>query len=100
VSLYWLANGALAADYSVFVHLAGSDGVPLAQHDGQPQDGRYPTSVWQKGDIVADAHELALGAGLPPGEYRLMAGLYDPITGLRLGTPGADSVQLATIILL
>jgi len=36
----------------------------------------YPTSVWKAGDRVPDVHTLQISEALPPGAYRLVAGLY------------------------
>jgi hypothetical protein len=79
------------------VHLAAG-GAPIAQHDGQPRNGTYPTSVWQKGDIVADTHTFAVPASAAAGEYQILVGMYSLPSGDRLptGTPG-DSVQLVTV---
>jgi hypothetical protein len=55
-----------------------------AQQDNQPQGGRYPTSAWALQDKVIDRYELALREGTPPGEYRLLIGMYDLATGQRL----------------
>jgi hypothetical protein len=92
VTLHWRADNDMASDYTAFVHLAGADGVPVAQDDAQPRQGRYPTSVWQRGDEIADRHVLSIPASLPPGRYRLVTGLYDPATGLRLAVQGNDAV--------
>jgi hypothetical protein len=41
---------------------------------------------------VAEARALALPAGLAPGEYRLLVGLYDAATGERLPATGDGAV--------
>ena len=82
-------------DYTVFTHLVGPDGAIVAQNDHIPESGFYPTSAWEPDDPVADRFELALPDMLPPGEYRLVAGLYDSVTGQRLLLAnGADTVEL------
>lgn len=83
VTLVWRASSYVDQDLAVFVHLVGADDRPLAQADGQPQHGAYPTSVWQPGEGIVDTHRIVLPADLPPGTYRLLAGLYDPATGAR-----------------
>ncbi|MCS6845933.1 MAG: DUF2723 domain-containing protein [Caldilineales bacterium] len=64
-------------DYTLFVHLVDQSGTIVAQHDGPPMGGRYPTSVWQPGEALLDAVRMTLPADLPSGRYRLLVGLYD-----------------------
>ena len=73
VSLRWRALAAPRADYTVFVHVLDAAGKLLAQQDGPPRDGSYPTSLWSAGEVVDDPHALALPA--QPG-LRLEIGLY------------------------
>lgn len=93
-------------DYAVFVHLLDSAGELVTQSDGPPQGGAYPTSIWAAGEQVADARALALPGDLPPGEYTLFVGLYDPAGGARWPAIDAignrapnDAVELARIII-
>lgn len=91
LDLYWRARHRLESDYAVFLHLVGSDGRLVAQHDGPPAGGLRPTSSWQPDEIVIDRRTVFLPRDLPAGDYLLLAGLYDGLTGERLGPPGADS---------
>ncbi len=98
VTLNWQADKDIASDYHVFVHLADSDGRPLAQHDGPPRNGEYPTTVWQRGDTVADTHVFTVPGDLPTGTYQLLTGMYDAATGVRLPTSQiGDSIRLANV---
>jgi len=98
VTLHWRCLRPLDADYTVFVHLLDAKGQVVAQHDGQPQGGAYPSSICDAGEVVVDEHVLPLPAGLPPGAYRLRTGLYLLETGQRLPTEsGADSVGLGPV---
>lgn len=85
VTLDWYASDTVPVDYTVFLHLRDDSGNLIAQADGPPLDGWYPTSWWTAGEWVSDAHPFALQAETPPGLYRLVAGLYNPATGERLG---------------
>ena len=84
------------------MHFIGPNGTPAAQGDQEPWQGAYPTNAWLQGVPAADRYHLALPADLPGGEYKLVAGLYDPATQQRLpllrdGKPAGDSYTLATI---
>jgi hypothetical protein len=86
------------ADYTVFVHLVDRNGAVRGQHDSPPMDGTYPTTLWQPGEFVTDAHLLTLPADLPPGDYVLEVGLYRVETGTRLEVAGdGDKVMLDKI---
>jgi 4-amino-4-deoxy-L-arabinose transferase-like glycosyltransferase len=104
VTLYWQARVPPPADYSVFLHVAASDGPPHAQDDGQPRDGSYPTSFWDVGEVVTDTRTIHIPLDLPPGDYPLVAGMYLLETGERLhwlgpdGTLRGDAVPLDTVI--
>ncbi|RMF01740.1 MAG: hypothetical protein D6768_09935, partial [Chloroflexi bacterium] len=84
----WQPLAVFDRDLKVFVHLVGAGDAVLAQFDGPPQDGEYPTSRWIPGEIIADTYPLALPADAPPGPYRLFLGLYDESTLERLPVTG------------
>ncbi len=84
VRLHWESAGQPDRDYTVFVHLEGSDGKMLGQHDGPPRGGGFPTSMWEVGDAIADDHVVDIEGGPQAGDLRLAVGIYDPQTGERL----------------
>ena len=83
VTLRWRALGQPDADYTVFVHLLDGDGNRLAQHDGQPLGGNWPTRFWAPEETLVDQHFLKLPADSPPGPYHLGVGLYQLASGER-----------------
>jgi len=99
--LVWQTRAPLQDSYAVFVQLLDEAGQLVAQRDSAPQDGFAPTTSWLVGLRVQDRHALHLvdrqGAPLPPGDYRLIVGLYDPITGQRLPTREGDFVTVARL---
>ncbi len=106
LTLAWQALSPDGRDYTAFVHLVDSAGELVAQSDGPPQGGAYPTSIWAAGEQVADARALPLPADLPPGEYALLVGLYDPASEARLPAADAaggrvpdDAVELARLVI-
>jgi hypothetical protein len=100
VEFVWVPLQRPGTDYSLFLQLLAPDGTALAQHDGSPNGGYSPTSTWLPGEEVTDHHGLTLPGDLPDGEYRLIAGLYDPTTGKRVSIlTGGDSVDLGTVMI-
>ena len=95
LQLYWETAAAVAPDHTVFIHLLDETGELVLAGDGPPAGGYFPTSLWQPGDIIPDAHTLQLPADLPPGNYQVAIGLYDPTNGIRLlRDAGGDSLRL------
>jgi uncharacterized membrane protein len=101
VTLAWQALASPAADVGSFVQLLGADGLLRAQANRPPGD--RPTRAWMPGEVVVTAYSLDLPADLPSGEYRVIAGLYDPdrpgLPRLRVQPGGQDVVDLARISL-
>lgn len=91
LQLWWGALAPLDTDYTVFVHLLDEAGDVVAQADGVPADGRYPTSAWEPGEQIVDSRLITLPAELPGGELRVIVGLYNPVDGGRLPLAGYDT---------
>ena len=83
LTLFWRALRPIGADYTVFTHLLGPKGV-IAQADGQPCGGAYPTSHWTEDQVVEDRYEWLIPEDIPPGEYPIEVGMYLLDTGKRL----------------
>jgi hypothetical protein len=82
------------------VHLLNSGSKVVAQRDLQPQAGAAPTTTWLPGEILTDAYTLSLPGDLPPGDYRLIAGMYNAASGQRLAVDrGGDFVEIGRIAL-
>ena len=100
IVLYWRALDALPEDYTVFVHALAPDGSQLAGADGPPGQGRFPSSLWAAGDLMADRHQVILPREAREADIRWQVGLYLPATGARLparnaqGQPWADGAIL------
>ena len=84
LTLLWSPRGRPTHDYAVFVHLLDDQGQLRGQADSPPTSGRYPTSVWDAGEVIADVHTLLLAPDLSAGEYSIATGLYNPETGQRV----------------
>jgi hypothetical protein len=97
--LAWRAGSTPPADYTVFAQLLNSTGQLVTSFDRPPLDGAYPTSTWLPGPTIIDPRVIPLN-GVPSGQYRLIIGLYDPLTGQRLATSsGSDFVELTKVTL-
>jgi hypothetical protein len=97
-TLLWRGERALDQDLTVFTQLLGPDGRVWGQRDNQPGGGWYGVSLWQPGSPVADEYAFQIPPGAPPGDYRLIAGLYPSDSLQRLTTQtGADFVDMAGV---
>ncbi len=91
LTLYWQATTDPPADYTVFVHFVDEQGQLVAQADGPPAGGAYPTSLWAAGEIIPDTRSLP---ELPPGRTSVVVGLYRPDSGERLPVAGSPDGAL------
>lgn len=106
LNLYWQTQTPLTTRYKVFAQLLAADGsTVVAQSDSFPAAGQRPTTGWLPGEVIADAHLLNFSTRPAPGVYRLIAGLYNPLTGQRLaaldeeGQIAADAVLVTELTL-
>ena len=71
-------------DYAIFVHFRDPDGKVLAQYDGLPGGGLWPTSQWQVGEIRTEHFSMLMPSGLEPGtQGTIFFGFYNPWTWIR-----------------
>jgi hypothetical protein len=76
-----------AVDAKTFVHVYNRDGELVAQTDMRPGNGTMPPANWLPG-IFEDTYTLTIPDDVPPGEYQIALGLYDPETLIRLSAQG------------
>ncbi|MGQ9503170.1 MAG: ArnT family glycosyltransferase [Anaerolineae bacterium] len=103
LQLVWQAAPGAWADYTIFLQLLNAVGERIAGVDAQPP---VPTSMWARGEVITMSYgpleqlALPIPSPLPPGQYRLIVGLYHPLTHERLtardiaGTWQGDYVEL------
>jgi len=98
VTLFWQALRDVQGEYLVILQAIDEvEGEIQGAREAVPVMNTFPTSMWQQGEIVRDPHPLVIDATAPPGRYRLIAGLYDPVAGERLRTRrGADHAVVGT----
>jgi len=89
LTLYWQAQSPLTFDYTVFVNAQNEAGEIVTQTDHRPLGSVYPTTLWPSGQTIRETSRLKL----PPGRYRLRAGMYLLETGERLWVPDDNTMQ-------
>jgi hypothetical protein len=103
VTLFWQPAQPLAIDRHVFLQLVDGAGKQWANSDGLALQGFLLPSAWRAGEIINDERLLNLPKDIPPGEYRLVTGWYDPKSGGRLnvldaaGNPSGNSLTFGPI---
>jgi hypothetical protein len=96
-TLAWRSDRRPEKDYTIFAQLLDLDQNLATSFDRPPLDGAYPTSTWLPGQTIVDPRYVPL-KDVTPGEYRLIVGLYDPVTQARLATSdGLDFVALTQV---
>jgi hypothetical protein len=105
LTLYWQAVEVVNLPYKTFVHLVsdggqGSEARLWAQADDYPACGTQSTQYWQVGQTIVDRHLVRLEADMPPGDYALRVGLYEPQSDLRMDLLDAlDNPQGTSFVL-
>jgi 4-amino-4-deoxy-L-arabinose transferase-like glycosyltransferase len=107
--LFWGSRQPISMSYKVFVQLVGTEfnaaqnNFLWGQVDTIPFRGGFPTTMWEAGDLLPDRYDLTVAPDAPPGQYQLLAGMYDPVTGQRLpvtnaaGEAQGDAIQIGTV---
>ena len=95
VALFWQSRE-ITATYNTFVHVFDANGQLVAQTE-LPVIGDACTRLGQfsEGMFVAC---YAIPVNIPPGQYQLGVGLYNPVSGERLTTDTGEAMATLTII--
>lgn len=97
---WWALDAALTTDAHTFVHLYDPAGALFAQADFAPLDGAYPTSIWQRGDEIAECATLPAPDSAVTDGWTVGIGMYTPSDGRRLGiVPQGEAAPLADGVL-
>ena len=89
INLQWRCIATPDKDYTLFVHVFDQDNKLIAQFDGQPYNGDYPTHLCGGGDTISDTHAIAL----PSTAKRIHIGWYDAASGTRLPALRPDGTR-------
>jgi hypothetical protein len=99
VDTTWTALRPPPGEWRLTLRLVDGAGALVAQADGGI--AYAPTQTWPAGAAMPFRAELPLPQDLPAGDYRLLAGWYDPATWERLPVFGAASqdalAEVATV---
>lgn len=101
VTLLFESRKPVTGGWRFFFHLLGPTGDLFRNLDHVPVDGVFAVDSWRKGQRIVDHLKIVLPPGTPPGDYRLIAGLYRggerlPISPEAL-SDGKRAVRIATI---
>jgi hypothetical protein len=85
---YYQVLAPLGSEWEAFIHIDGYK----RRHNGdhKPVAGKYPMSLWNKGDVLVDDHEFALEPNFTPGTYTVYFGLFAGETRLKVKSGPSD----------
>jgi hypothetical protein len=99
IKLHWQTLQPPPGQFTTFVHLYNAELDLIAQHDGPPRWGQYPTHCWQAGEVITDEITLTVDPNAPPGMYDLIVGMYDPARdNERLPASGPNARDLSIVL--
>jgi len=94
LTLYWRALEQMDTSYTVFTHLIDEDKRIWGQQDNPPQEGRHPTTLWIKGEVVTDRYSIVVNPDTPSGQYAIEIGLYNAEAAVRLPVLNEDGERV------
>jgi hypothetical protein len=103
--LYWQAQRKPTQSYASYLHLLNEAGERITGRDNPQTGALQPTTEWEPAKVMTDTTAIPLPADIPPGRYRLLAGMYrveaDSIVGLSAtclkGDTYGDAVSLGWV---
>jgi hypothetical protein len=74
---YWKVLNPVGDDWKIFVHLETPDSKKNHLNaDHVPIGGKYPVSLWKKGEIIRDIHRVSVPATWPGNEVDILVGAW------------------------
>ena len=95
ITLYWQPRGPLTPAHDVFLQLLDEKGQMVAGMEAPPLSW-LPTTDWEALPLRTQ-HSLRIPADLPPGDYRLITGLFEPESGARITWGKQDAITLGEV---
>jgi hypothetical protein len=99
VNLTWQARATLSYDYTIFTHVL-AQGKVVGQVDGYPALGRYLTSWWRPGDVIADERVVPIPPGTPLDQVSVRVGIYRLDTRVNMAASDCAGTALGEFIVL
>ena len=96
VTLYWRPFGPLTPAHNLFLQLLDARGQMVAGMEGPPL-AWLPTTQWPDAPLRTQ-YKLRVPADLPAGEYRMIAGLFNPASGQRVLWGKKDALALGKVV--
>jgi hypothetical protein len=91
ITFHFGTRGELDRDWQIFVHIDARRGSYRIHGDHFPAGGALQTTLWRRGQYVADAWEKQIPSDAPAGEYDVWIGLY--IGEERMEVTGGDTAR-------
>jgi len=88
LKFYFEALGDVDRNWQMFVHIDRREGAYRIHGDHWPTDGKYQTTLWQKGEFVVDNFSKLVPIDAPSGTYDVWLGFY--IDDTRMAFTGGD----------
>jgi len=89
---YWKVLNPVGDDWKIFVHLETPDSKKNHLNaDHVPINGKYPLSVWKKGEIIQDAHRVSVPQSWPGNELDIYVGAWKGPVRLKVQKGPHDS---------
>jgi len=103
LTFYWQTQQTLSDNYTIFVQLRDDQGTTLSSADYQPYKNLVPISTWPSGATIQTTTWLSIPADIPPANYFVYVGLYQPDTFERLplnnDTSGENALILGPLVI-
>ncbi len=87
LTFYFRALSAMDQDWQIFGHIDGANNVYRIHADHFPDNGKYTTDLWKKGEIIADHYSKFIPLDAPSGTYDVWIGFYLADRRLKLKNP-------------
>ena len=92
LTLYWQGMKKSDENYTAFVHLLDASGQVVAQKDAEPLDGKYPTSIWDTGEIIKEEYDLTIPSDARA-PFSIEIGMYEQLSQKRLLVGDSDHIE-------
>jgi hypothetical protein len=77
ITHYWRTLNPVGEDWKLFVHLETPDSKKNHLNaDHVPINGKYPLSLWKKGEIIRDIHRVSVPTSWPGNELDIYVGAW------------------------